>query len=29
VRVIGMVETLETLPDVRQLMRLLGHKSVS
>jgi 2-methylcitrate dehydratase PrpD len=27
-RVIGMVETLETLPDLRQLMGILGHKSV-
>jgi 2-methylcitrate dehydratase PrpD len=27
-RVIGMVETLETLPDLRQLMVILGHKSV-
>jgi CO/xanthine dehydrogenase Mo-binding subunit len=25
---IGMVETLETLPDLRQLMVILGHKSV-
>ena len=28
-RVIGMVEALETLPDLRQLMGLLGHKSVA
>jgi 2-methylcitrate dehydratase PrpD len=27
-RVIGMVEGLETLPDLRQLMGILGHKSV-
>ena len=27
-RVIGMVEALETLPDLRQLMVILGHKSV-
>jgi 2-methylcitrate dehydratase PrpD len=27
-RVIGMVESLETLPDLRQLMGILGHKSV-
>jgi 2-methylcitrate dehydratase PrpD len=27
-RVIGMVETLETLPDLRHLMEVLGHKSV-
>ena len=27
-RVIGMVEALETLPDLRQLMAILGHKSV-
>ena len=27
-RVIDMVEALETLPDLRQLMVLLGHKSV-
>ena len=27
-RVIGMVEALETLPDLRQLMGILGHKSV-
>ena len=27
-RVIGMVETLETLTDLRQLMGILGHKSV-
>jgi hypothetical protein len=27
-RVIGIVETLETLPDLRQLMEILGHKSV-
>jgi len=27
-RVIGLVETLETLPDLRQLMGILGHKSV-
>jgi 2-methylcitrate dehydratase PrpD len=27
-RVIGMVEALETLPEVGQLMGLLGHKSV-
>ncbi len=26
-RVIGMVEALETLPDLRQLMGILGHKS--
>jgi 2-methylcitrate dehydratase PrpD len=26
--VIGIVETLETLPDLRQLMGILGHKSV-
>jgi 2-methylcitrate dehydratase PrpD len=28
-RVIGMVETLETLSDLRPLLGLLGHKSVS
>jgi 2-methylcitrate dehydratase PrpD len=27
-RLIGMVEALETLPDLRQLMVILGHKSV-
>ena len=27
-RIIGMVEELETLPDLRQLMVILGHKSV-
>jgi 2-methylcitrate dehydratase PrpD len=27
-RIIGMVEALETLPDLRQLMVILGHKSV-
>ena len=27
-RVIGMAETLETLPDVGTLMRVLGHRSV-
>jgi hypothetical protein len=26
-RVIGMVEALETFPDPRQLMGILGHKS--
>jgi 2-methylcitrate dehydratase PrpD len=28
-RVISMVETLETLPDLRQLMAILGHKSAA
>ena len=28
-RIIGMVEALETLPDLRQLMGILGQKSVS
>jgi hypothetical protein len=27
-RVIGMIEALETLPELRQLMGILGHKSV-
>ena len=27
-RVIRVVEALETLPDLRQLMGMLGHKSV-
>ena len=27
-RVIGMVEGLETLPDLGQLLGILGHKSV-
>ena len=27
-RVIGMAEALETLPDVRALMKVLGHRSV-
>jgi hypothetical protein len=26
-RLIGMLEALETLPDMRQLMELLGHKA--
>jgi hypothetical protein len=28
-RVIDMLEALETLPDLRQLMGLLGHKSAT
>jgi hypothetical protein len=27
-RLIGMAEPLESLPDVRELMRVLGHRSV-